>query len=132
MKRFLSVLAVVGFVAAPLACNPFAPDQSVILGVERLDAPTTISAGSSLTVTVTVVTGGCLSFRHFDVDRQASSGTLTAWGRDAAKGRIDVACPADVRTEPHTYTFEPPFQSPFTVLVHRGALNPLTATVQVQ
>ena len=132
MKRFLSVMAVVGSVATPLACNPFAPDQSVILGVERLDAPTTIAAGSPLTVTVTVVTGGCLSFRHFDVDRQASVGSLTAWGRDAAKGRDDVTCTADVRTEPHSYTFEPPFQSPFTVQVHRGSLNPLTATVQVQ
>ena len=132
MKRFLSVMAVVGFVAAPLACNPFAPDQSVILGVERLDAPSTISAGSSLTVTLTVVTGGCLSFSHFDVQRQASAGSLTAWGRDAAKGRKDVTCTADVRTEPHSYTFEPPFQNPFTVQVHRGALNPLTATVQVQ
>ena len=132
MKRFLSVLAVVGFVAAPLACNPFAPDQSVILGVTQLDAPTTISAGSSLTVTVTVVTGGCRSFTHFDVERQASSGSLTAWGRDAAKGRKDVACPADVRYEPHSYTFEPPFQSPFTIQAHGGASNPLTAIVQVQ
>jgi hypothetical protein len=132
MKRFSLRIAVAGFAVAPLACYPFFPDQSVILGVERLDAPTTISTGSSLTVTVTVTTGGCLSFRHFEVERQASFASLTAWGRDAAKGRKDIACPADIRSEPHSYTFEPPFQSPFTVQVQRGSLNPLTATVQVQ
>ena len=132
MKRFSLRIAVARFAVAPLACYPFFPDQSVILGVERLDAPTTISTGSSLTVTVTVTTGGCLSFHHFDVQRQASFASLTAWGRDGAKGSKDTACPANISSEPHSYTFEPPFRSPFTVQVQRGSLNPLTATVQVQ
>ena len=133
MKRLLLGIAVVGFAAAPLACdNPLAPEQSVRLGVTQLDAPTAILAGSSLTVTLTVQTGGCLSFDHFEVERQASYGSITVWGQDAAKGRTGVACTADIRFEPHSYTFDPPFQSPFTVQVDRGRLSPLTATVQVQ
>ena len=68
MKRFLLGMAVVGFAAAPLACdNPFDTDQSVRLGVTQLDAPNTISTGGSLTVTLTVQTGGCLRFDHFEI-----------------------------------------------------------------
>jgi hypothetical protein len=133
MKRLLLGIAVVGLTASPLACrNPFAPDQSVRLGVTQLDAPTAITAGSSLTVTLTVTTGGCLSFDRFEVERQASSARLIVWGRDGAKGRTDVMCPQDLRPEPHSYTFDPPFQSPFTVQVDRGRLSPLIAVVQVQ
>ena len=133
MKRFLLVIAVVGFAGAPLACdNPFASDQSVRLSVTQLDAPAAISAGSPLTVTLTVNTGGCVGFDHFEVERRTSVGTLTVWGRDAAKGREDIACTDDIRVELHTYTFDPPFQSPFTVQVDRGRLSPLIAVVQVQ
>jgi hypothetical protein len=133
MKRFLLGMAVVGFAAAPLACdNPFDSDQSVRLGVTQLDAPAAIAAGSPLTVTLTVNTGGCVGFDHFEVERQASFGTLTVWGRDAAKGNKDIACTSDFRVELHSYTFDPPFQSPFTVQVDRGRLSPLIAVVQVQ
>ena len=133
MKRVLFGLVVVGLAAAPLACdNPFAPDQSLRLGVTELDAPAAIAAGSSLTVTLTVQTGGCLRFDHFEVDRDAAFATVTVWGKDAAKGRTEIACTADIRFEPHSYTFEPPFQSPFTVQVSRGRLSPLIAVVQVQ
>ena len=125
----------VAFAAAatvPFACNPFAPDQSVILGVTRLEAPATIPAGSPLTVVVTVETGGCRTFDHFSVERQASVASIVAWGRDAAQGRNDVACPADIRLEPHSYQFDPPFQNSFMILVYREGLDPLTATVQVK
>jgi hypothetical protein len=114
------------------ACNPFAPDQSVILGASKLEAPTTIAAGSPLTVVVTVTTGGCLTFDHFSVERQADAASIVAWGRDAAKGRNDVSCTSDIRFEPHSYQFDPPFHNSFMVLVYREGLDPLTATVQVQ
>jgi len=132
MKPFLS--AIVFAVAAAIGgCrNPFAPDQSVVLDVTHLDAPTTISTGSPLTVVLTVVTGGCKSFDHIEAQRQAASASLTAWGRDGAKGRKDIMCPDNIVYEPHSYRFEPPFQSPFTVTVNRGRLSPLIATVQVQ
>ena len=132
MKPFLS--AIVFAVAAAIGgCrNPFAPDQSVVLDVTQLDAPTTISTGSPLSVVLTVVTGGCKSFDHIEAQRQAASASLTAWGRDGAKGRKDIMCPDNIVYEPHSYRFEPPFQSPFTVTVNRGRLSPLIATVQVQ
>jgi hypothetical protein len=133
MRRAITVVfAAVAIVAIDVACNPFAPDQSVILGVQRLDAPASISAGSSLTVVLTVTTGGCLGFDHIEAERAASGVSLTAWGRDASKGRNDIVCPAVIISEPHSYQLDPPFQSPFTVTVNRGTLSPLTATVQIQ
>lgn len=134
MKRVLLGIVAVGLAAAPLACdNPFASSNQLIrLNVTELHAPAVISAGSSLTVNVTMNTGGCVGFDHFEVKRNASDGTLTVWGRDAAKGRKDIACTDDFRVETHSYTFEPPFQSTFTVRVNHLSLSPLVAVVQVQ
>ena len=112
--------------------NPFAPDAAVILDVSKLEAPASVSAGATIPVVVTVVTGGCRSFDYIDVDRTASGASITVWGRDAALGKKNVACPADIRFEPHSLTFDPPFGATFNVAVQRGAFNPLTATVQIQ
>lgn len=135
MKRTI----VVAFVAAAIVgvsagCdNPFSsPDQSVTLDVSKMDAPTTVAAGTAITVVLTVTTGACLSFDHIDVNRDASGAYVTVWGRDAAKGRKGVACPANLVLEPHSYQFDPPFANSFTVEVDRGRLAPLQATVQVQ
>lgn len=133
MKRFLLGMAVVGCAVAPLACdNPFAPDQTVILDVSKLDAPATLSVGSPLTVSLTVVLGGCLSFDRIVVERGAAGASLTAFGRDAAKGRKDIACTADLRLEAKSYQLDPPAQGSFSLEVQRPQLAPLTATVQVQ
>jgi hypothetical protein len=132
MKRFLFGIAVAALGAAS-ACNPFAPhDQSVVLSVTKLDAPAAISSGAQLTVVLTVAVGGCTSFDHIAVVRSASSANLVAWGIDGSKGKTGVACPAFIAYEPHSYTFDPPFQSSFTVQVDRGRLSPLVTTVQVQ
>jgi hypothetical protein len=132
MRRVLFGLVVAGLAAAPLGCNPFASNQSVVLLVDQLDAPASISAGSPLTVVLTVVVGGCTTFERITVQRNASGATMTAWGRDGAKGR-DLVCTDDARPEPHSYQFDPPFQNSFTVHVPRErGLDPLTATVQVQ
>jgi len=133
MKRFLFAFCVVGAVAISIACNPFAPDQSVVLGVSKLDAPATISAGSSLAIVLMVTTGGCTSFDHISVERDAAGASLTAWGIDAAKGKKGIGCPAAYLVDtPHSFQFEPPFQNPFTITVNRGRVSPLIATVQVQ
>jgi hypothetical protein len=132
MKRLLFAIGVVGVVSLPIACNPFAPDQSVVFGVTQLDAPATISPGSTLTVVLTVTTGGCKTFDHIEVERTASFASLTAWGADGAIGAKNVSCPAIIVDTPHSYQLDPPFQSPFTVSVSRGRVSPLTATVQVQ
>jgi hypothetical protein len=115
------------------ACrNPSAPDQSVILDVSKLDAPASAASGDPLPVVLTVTTGGCRTFDHIEARRDASSATLTAWGRDVSIGRKGIGCTAELRLEPHTYQFDPPFANPFTIAVSRGRLAPLTATVQVQ
>ena len=132
MKSFLLGIVVAELVALPIGCNPFGPDQSVVLGVSSLDAPATISAGSPLTVVLTVTTGGCKSFDRMVAVRGASGASLTVYGRDASKGRTDIMCPQDLRSEQHSYSFDPPFQSEFTVQVDRGRLSPLSATVDVQ
>jgi hypothetical protein len=132
MKSFLFGTAVAGFVAMSTACNPFAPDQSVVLDVTKLDAPAAIAAGNPLTVTLTVAIDGCSGFHHLEVQRGASDASITVWGRNASIGRSDVVCPSIIKYEPHSYTFAPPFPSSFTVQVPRGRLSPLTATVQVQ
>jgi hypothetical protein len=132
MRRVLFGLVVAGLAAAPLGCNPFASNQSVVLLVDQLDAPASISAGSPLTVVLTVVVGGCTTFERITVQRNASGATMTAWGRDGAKGR-DLVCTDDARPEPHSYQFDPPFQNSFTVQVPRErGLSTLSTTVQVQ
>jgi len=130
MKPVSSVIVGSLFVALA-GCNPFAPDQSVTLGVSQLDAPAAIASGDELPVTLTVTVGGCLSFDRVEVTRDLSGASFTVWGRDAAKGRKDVSCPTDIRSEPHSYTLLPPYANPFSIQVQRGRLGPLTTTVQV-
>ena len=132
MKTFLFGITVAGFVVVSLACNPLATDQSVELSVTKLDAPATISSGNPLTVVLTVTTGGCVSFDRVTVERNASNASMTALGRDGAKGDKSVVCPQNVISELHSYQFDPPFQNPFTIQVPRGRLSPLIAIVQVQ
>ncbi|HEV7388580.1 MAG TPA: hypothetical protein VGN73_08215 [Gemmatimonadaceae bacterium] len=130
MKRVLSGLVAVGIAAASFGCNPFAPDQSVVLLVDQLDAPASISAGSPLTVVLTVIVGGCKVFDRISVQRGASGATMIAFGQDIAKGK-DLACTDNAVPESHSYQFDPPFQNPFTVRVDREGLDPLITTVQV-
>lgn len=118
--------------AGLMACNPFAPDQSEMLEVDGLNAPSSIASGSSLIVSMSVRTGGCTIFDHIAVLRLESSAHFVAIGRNTAKGRPNVVCPAVVRSDVHTYTLSPPFQSPFTVKVESPTLPTLTTTVVVQ
>ena len=131
MRRILVQIGLISL-AALIACNPFAPDQSVVLDVESLNAPATIAPGASLTVELMVWTGGCTVFDHIAVVRRASVAQFEAIGRNTAKGKPNVSCPADLRIDQHSYTLNPPFQSPFTVKVDRGSLPALSATVLVQ
>ena len=132
MKRVWFGIGVACIITFAISCNPFAPDQSVTLDVSKIDAPMTVATGTSITVVLTVTTGGCKSFDHIQVNRDASGAYVTVWGRDGAKGRTDVACPANIVLEPHSYQFDPPFTNSFTIQVDRGRLAPLQTTVQVQ
>jgi hypothetical protein len=132
MKRALFGIGVACIITFAIACNPLAPDQSVTLDVSKIDAPTAVAAGAPIAVVLTVTIGGCMSFDHIEVNRDAGAGHMTVWGRDAAKGRKDIACPAYIGSEPHSYQFDPPFANSFTIQVDRGRMAPLQTTVQVQ
>ena len=131
MRRIAVEMIVIAF-AGLTACNPFAPDQSVVLEVVSLDAPATISPGAQLTVVLTVTTGGCIVFDHIAVLRGTSGAQLAAIGLNTAKGKTNYSCPAYIRSDPHPYTLDPPFQSPFKVQVNRPTSPPLVATVLVE
>lgn len=132
MKKLSSGLLFSTLVLSGGCRNLFSPDQSVILGVSKLSAPSTVAATSPLDVVVTVNLGGCLSFDRIEVQRFASDGSITVWGKDSSLGRKDVMCPQNIILEDHSYRFDPPFAGAFTVTVNRGRLPPLQATVQVQ
>jgi hypothetical protein len=124
-----------GLVAVALVagCNVFtSPDQSVMLSVEKIDAPATSPVGTPLTVVLTVIVNGCQSFDHIEGESAASSATLTAWGVDATIGNKDVVCPTILKSEAHSYQFTPSTRGPFGIMVDQGRMPPLTATVQVQ
>jgi hypothetical protein len=131
MKNLLFGTAVVAVIAVG-GCNPFGPDQSVVLGVSKLEAPATIAGNASLTVVLHVTTGGCKTFDRIDVERDGAAASLTPWGTDAAVGKKDIMCPANIIDTPHSIRLDPPFQSPFMILVPRVGMDPLTATVQIQ
>ena len=131
MKTALSIVGLAGLIIA--SCNPFEPDQSVVLGVSDLSAPAAITTGSSFAAVLTVtLENGCLSFDRIEIQRSTSDATITVWGKDAAAGRKDVSCPQNFRSETHTLQFNPPFANTFTMTVNRGRISPLMATVQVQ
>jgi len=118
-----------------VGCNGsglFTPDQSVILGVSKIDAPTSVASGNPIPVALTVVSGGCRSFDHIEVTRDLVGANMTAWGHDSSIGRKDVACTADIVIQSHSVQLEPPFSSSLTIEVNQGRLAPLTAVVQVQ
>jgi len=131
MKTVLSVVLVSGVVALT-GCDVLAPDQSIILSVPKIDAPATVSAGSSFTVTLTIQTGGCRSFSHVDVQKFDTGLHVVPWGTDASIGHKGISCPANIVDEPHAIQIDPPFSGPYQVFVDQGRLAPVTATVQVQ
>jgi hypothetical protein len=132
MKRVLLGMGVACLVGPAATCNPFAPDQSVILGVEKIDAPATSPVGSPLTVVLTVTIGMCERFDHLEAMSTGSSATLTAWGVNPTIGNKDIVCIDVIKSETHSYQFKPSTQGPFQITVDQGRLPPLTATVQVQ
>jgi hypothetical protein len=113
-------------------CNPFAPDQTVVLSVSGLEAPATVAAGNTISVVLSVDVNGCERFDRITVNRNVSGATLTAWGTDGSKGSKGVTCPEILKLESHTVQILPPFTDPFTITVPRGRLSPLTASVKTQ
>ena len=107
------------------------PDKSVIIDVEKLEAPATIAADQPISVVLTLLTGWCLKFDRFEVHRNATGAVITAWGR-ASILRKNEACPAIGYLERHTVVLTPPFQDAYTVVVNRPRHGPLIARVEVR
>ena len=131
MKTVLSVVVVSGLVVIT-GCNVLDPDRSVILPVPRIDAPATVTAGASFTVTLTVETGGCLSFTRLEVQKSNTGVHVVPWGTDARIGNKGILCPQNIVDTPHAIQIDPPFSGPYQVYVEQGRLGPVTATIQVQ
>ena len=125
-------MVVVAVVGTTVACgNSLAPDQSVILGVYNVDAPSAVSAGQTINLVLSVELGGCLKFDRIDVQGSATGADVTAWGKDVSIGRKGITCTSDLKLEPHSVELKPPFQNPYTVMVNRGRISPFVITVQV-
>ncbi len=136
MKRNL-----LGVVLVILACNS-STDMGVpvVLQVSQIDAPAAVATGSSFRVNLTVGVGNCLVFDHIEVRKSASDILLTVWGTDVTNqlrggiiGNIgvDVAC-APATTEVRPVTVQAASPGTLALVVDRGRLSPLIATVQVQ
>ena len=94
MKRALVGFGVACFVGAAVGCNPFAPDQSVVLAVEKIDAPATSPVASPLTVVLTVTIGMCESFDRLEARSDASGAfrLSSPLGDAAAAGLREKIC----------------------------------------
>jgi hypothetical protein len=128
MKKAVSAVAV-GTLAL-LACkNPSDTEQTVVLPIEKIEAPAMIAASSPLDVVLTVTTGGCVTFDKIRVQRGPGSVSLTAFGTDSRRdGCLDIAV-----VGPQTVRLEPPF-NPGTLIitVNREGRPPLVTAVNVQ
>jgi hypothetical protein len=131
MRRGLSAFGLALAFSVSGCGRIFGPNQSVVLQVSEIDAPATIAPGSTLSVTLHVTTGGCRRFDRIETSRVAAGVSVTVWGHDSSIGR-DIMCPADLRIEPHTLVFNPPFESTFTIAVNQGSLAPITETVEIR
>jgi hypothetical protein len=132
MRRGLLAFGLVLAFSVSGCSRIFGPNQSVVLHVSEIDAPATIAPGSTLSVTLHVTTGGCRRFDRIETSRVVAGASVTVWGHDSSIGRDDIMCPADLRTEPHTLVFNPPFGSTFTIAVNQGETAPITETVEVR
>ncbi len=92
--------------AALLACtvvvagcsNPLGFDRNVRLVVTDLVVPESASAGTSFTVSLTAVSGGCVRFDRLIATRQTGTLTLEARGTDGG-GRREAEIAVDqIRT----------------------------------
>jgi hypothetical protein len=99
------------------------------LPAAKLDAPSTIGPGSTLTATVTLTPGSCTTFDRFDVVRAGSEVRLTAWG--IFHGPLPCVSPQPLLERVQV---APPFPSTFFVILVQpaGAGADLSATVSVR
>jgi hypothetical protein len=126
-KTWLGIVAASGLVASAGCHESTAPSPTLALEVTKLEAPSVIAPGASLTVVLTVGTGCGLAFNRVLETRSPTEVILTAVGRTSIPpiGCIDV-----LKLEKLSYEIKAPLPSRFTVVVREpGTLAPLTADV---
>ena len=125
-----ALLAAAALCLVGSACrNSAEPTQHVVvLNVDKIDVPASVSSTSALDVVLSVMTNPCQTFTGIDADRTSVSVKLTALGKDPEKGCTDLAM-----VQSRSYRIEPPFPpGTFEIIVDRGSMSRLIATVQVQ
>ena len=124
-----SLVLALALIIGPGCWNPFAPDRErITLVVDEIDAPTEVGAAAPLSVTLTVVTGGCKQFDRIEANRSANRLTLTVHGWD----RPRAICTSDIRYESRPYEAMPPFTDPFTIAVRQPDGSELRHEVRVR
>lgn len=113
------------------ACsNPFANDRRDIkLYVAAMVVPASAPAMGTLTVTVTVETGGCKRFERFRVTNTRTSATIEAQGSDAGPNAI---CTQEIGLEKKALDLSGPFSDPFTITAIQPDASVLVRTVRIQ
>ena len=125
----LSVAVAMSILFGQACFDPLDTGDDVGLHVTEVQAPESAPASGPITVTLTVVTGGCVRFDRITASRTPSTLILSARGTDT--GGPNIACPADIRHEPHSYEAPGPFANPLTITVYRPTTDPLNRTVRI-
>jgi hypothetical protein len=127
MMRNLSAAFMLVFATA--CVNPFELGTDVQLPISELDVPASVPAGGRLTVTLTVVTGGCRDFDRFRSSRQANVLLIEAWGTDTGGAQ---SCTADIKFEEHDFSADGPFSDPLVVSAVQPDGTSITKSVRVE
>jgi hypothetical protein len=134
MKSVLSAMFAIALGASLSGCNSSASGSMaiadpVVLPAAKLDAPSTIGPGATLTATVTLTPGSCTTFDRVDIKRVGPEVRLTAWG--IFHGPLPCVAPQPLV---ETVQITPPFPSTFVVILVQpaGAGADLSATVSVR
>ncbi|HVF40732.1 MAG TPA: hypothetical protein VM939_12610 [Gemmatimonadaceae bacterium] len=110
--------------------NPFDPGREITLEVSDVAAPASVSPSGPLSITLTVVSGGCRRFDGIKATRASNKLTLEARGIDSSGPT--TSCTTDIRFEPKTYEAQGPFTDPFVITVVQPNGNLVTRTIRVQ
>lgn len=127
------IRATVLILATLIACgcrSLVGSDRDVTLPIIDLVVPESASANAPFTVTLTVVSGGCLRFDRLIATRAPGVVALQARGKDSSGPGI--VCTADLRYDPQTYQVAPPFSNPFSVTTVQPDGTLTTRTVRIQ
>lgn len=116
-------------ILATACVNPFELGADVQLPISEIDVPASVPAGGRLTVTLTVVTGGCRDFDRFRSSRQANVLLIEAWGKDTGGSQ---ACTDDIRFEQQDFSAEGPFSDPLVVSAVQPDGSSITKSVRVE